>query len=150
MYTGKAIIRVDQPGRVNCERLVYLPTFVCFPPRFRFRRPKAPKVWRRILCKAKALKKSWNGRYELQLCQETHKVTRSTWESGKERMQIAATAHRICSSIAFYKTSSHVHLLHHTLKRPRARKRDGKKDALHDLHRLIPICIIPVNVCILG
>ena len=34
----KAIIRVDQPGFVNCERLVPL-----LAPRFRFRSPKASR-----------------------------------------------------------------------------------------------------------
>lgn len=80
MYTVKAIIHVDQPG--FRERLVFVCRCVlCFLQGLDSAAPQSRKVWRRILCKAKALKKSWNDRYEIQLCQETHKVTRSTWES---------------------------------------------------------------------
>jgi hypothetical protein len=61
----KAIIKVDQPGFVNCERLVPL-----LAPRFRFRSPKASKPDGGFCAKATAPKKSWNDEYEVQLCQE--------------------------------------------------------------------------------
>ena len=68
---------LSRPTRLH-ERLVYLSTFA-FLQGLDSAAPEASKVWRRILCKVRALKKSATDEYEVQLCQETHKVTKSTW-----------------------------------------------------------------------